>query len=125
MLFRSKRGLLSLQVEPLLSNGKFGFGENYLSFTGVPWKGRHWDLSAGEFRTESMLVDNPFLNYQQPQIGIRGGRVIARTGKWTASAFAGQESLAQGSRISFRKTAPQMATGAQLSGSVNETIQLG
>jgi hypothetical protein len=123
--FYSRLGLLTGQFEPLVSNGKLSFGDNYLSLTGVPWQGRHWDLYGGEFRAESSLVENPFQNYQLPQIGLRGGRVIARTDNWTASTFAGQQSFAQGSRVSFRRTAPQALIGGTAAGTIRKNIQLG
>src|SRR5689334_9774419 len=116
--FYSHLGLLTAQFEPLVSNGKFYFGDNYLSLTGVPWKGRHWDVYGGEFRAESSMVENPFQNYQLPQIGMRGGRVIARTDNWTASTFAGQQTFAQGSRVAFRRAAPQTLFGGTLAGTV-------
>src|SRR3989304_3322294 len=49
--FFPRTGLFSLQLEPVANGGRFTLGENYLLWSGLPWFNRHWDLSAGDFRS--------------------------------------------------------------------------
>src|SRR5258708_38888243 len=55
-------GLLSASLAPALSSNRFRTGDTYLSLRGLPRKGQHWTLTAGDFRLPGQLVATPFSN---------------------------------------------------------------
>ena len=122
--FFPKSGLLTLHMEPLVEHG-LGLGENYVQWKGLPWKGRHWDFSGGDFRKSTALVDVPFTNLSYPELYLRGAKATARTDRWNYSVFGGVQSLSQGTRVPFRVMAPQSALGLEASGSLPRDVQVG
>ncbi len=123
--FFPKHGLLSLRFEPMANLGSFNTGENYAQWKGLPWKGRHWDFSLGDFRSSTALVTSPLSNVNQPEFFLRGAAVTARAGSWRYSLFAGSETLSQGQRVPFRTAVPQKALGAEVSGRPFSWLQTG
>ena len=122
--FFPRHGLFSLQLEPVVQGGSFALGENYLNWTGLPWMNRHWDFAAGDFRAATALVESPFPNLALPEVSLRGGRVIARTGSWSASVYGGAETLSQGNRVPYRIKVPQSAVGAEVANNPEDRVQL-
>lgn len=123
--FFPKHGLLRLQVEPLASRGNFVVGENYAHWTGLPWKGRHWDFAGGDFRTDTALVAVPFTNLTHPELSLRGAMATARTDRWKYSFYGGVETLSQGNRVPYRVRVPQSALGLQAAGNFPERAEIG
>ena len=122
--FFPRTGLFTLQLEPVTSGGDFALGENFVQWSGLPWANRHWDLVAGDFRSPTAMVENPIPNLSQPEISLRGARVIARTGNWDYSVYGGLETLSRGSRVPFRTRVPQAALGGEAAGKVGQNVEL-
>ena len=72
-------GLVSASLAPALSNDRFRTGDDYLRIQGLPWKGRHWNFSAGDFRLPGQLLSVPFSNLYFPEIASRGFSARLRT----------------------------------------------
>ena len=123
--FFPERGLLTAQLEPLANSGGFAIGENYVQLQGLPWKGRHWDFAAGDFRVNTSLVDVPFTNLPLPYLSLRGAKAAARTGNWSYSVYAGAQTLSQGNRVPFRERVPQNTLGVDASGDLLQRLQVG
>jgi hypothetical protein len=123
--FFPKLGLFSLRFEPLGGKDGFTTGEIYAQWKGLPWKGRHWDFSLGDFRFSTSLAPTPFTNIVQPDFTLRGANVTARTKAWRYSLYAGVETLTQGQRVPFRAIVPQTALGAEAIGNTLPWLKTG
>ncbi len=123
--FFPRHGLLELRLEPLIDRGGFLVGENYFRWRGLPWAGRHWDFSLGDFRVSTALQRAPFTNIVQPDFFLRGVRVTARTSKWSSSVYGGLETLSQGQRVPYRNRVPQHAIGADTAGQLGQRLEVG
>jgi hypothetical protein len=118
-------GLLSGRVEGYDSDGSLKTGESYLTLRGLSLGGYHWDISGGDFRTSSSLVDFPFQNIFYPEIAARGVRIqVSRSGR-SYTIFAGAETLPYGPRVPFRQRVPQSIFGASLRQKVGSHWQVG
>ena len=123
--FFPEHGLFSFRFEPITKRGGFATGANYLQWTGLPWKGRHWDFVLGDFHISTALQPTPFTNLVQPDFFVRGASVTMRTSNWRYSFYTGQETLSQGPRVPFRERVPQNTIGVEAAGSSWERLKIG
>jgi hypothetical protein len=104
-------GMLSGNLEGY-GNGQFEPGDNFVELQGLPWLGRRWTFSGGDFDTPSMLVAFPFTNVFNPDITARGVSAETTHGATRYAFFYGRETLEEGPRVPFRIDAPQTILGA-------------
>jgi hypothetical protein len=105
-------GLLSGNIEGYGSQSRFRSGENFLELRGLPFAGRYWTLTGGDFRAPAFPTDSPFNNLFVPEVDARGIRVQAVHSGGGYSFFRGQETLATGPRVAYRITVPQEVMAA-------------
>jgi len=105
-------GLMSVSLSPALSNNQFRTGDDYLRLKGLPWKGQHWTLTAGDFRIPGQLLTVPFSNIYFPEIAARGGAVEATHGERTFGVFWGEGTVSNTPRVVLRLQVPQTVMGA-------------
>ncbi len=118
-------GFLSGSFEGYGSQGKLQTGNNFIELRGVPWAGRHWTFTGGDFRLASSVVEFPFFNMVYPEVMARGFKVETWRGRWQYAAFYGAEMLMAGARVPFRIEAPQKVMGATARYKVNSRLQIG
>src|SRR5206468_9319467 len=70
--FLPEVGFLAGSLEGYRAEGGMQAGENYLQLRGVPWAGRHWTFTAGDFRFAGNPLQLPFSNVAYPEILGRG-----------------------------------------------------
>lgn len=110
--FLPRLGFLNGNFEGYGAQGKLRTGDNYLSLRGVPWAGRNWSFTAGDFRFGASMVEFPFYNLFLPEVMARGMQIEAVHGTSRYSFFFGTETLLTGPRVPFRVQAPQDVLGA-------------
>jgi hypothetical protein len=118
-------GFLSGSLEGYGAQNRFQTGENFLELRGVPWLGRHWTFTAGDFRASATLVESPFNNFYTPEITARGGKIGAKHGDTQYTFFAGEETLTAGPRVPYRILAPQNVIGASAVRRLAKGLQIG
>src|SRR4051794_23247774 len=118
-------GLFDGQLETYGEGTRGRLGENFLRANGVTWLQRKWSFTGGDFRLSTSLVASPFQNYYYPEIGMRGGLAEMTHGPRRYSIFWGEETLAQGPRVSFRVTAPEHIAGATVHQKFGDKLRLG
>ena len=94
------------------TRGRTGF--NSVTLHDLFWKSRRWTITGGDSAFHTALIPTPFTNYSWPDIAIRGARLDMNDGTRQFSFFAGEETLQEGPRITFRITAPQTVIGASV-----------
>ena len=105
------------------TRGRTGF--NSVTLHDLRWKGRRWSITGGDSTFHTALMPGPFTNYSWPDIAIRGARVDMADGERQFSFFAGEETLQEGPRITFRITAPQTVEGAAVVQHVGSRLTIG
>jgi len=110
--FYPEVGLFSASLLPATSNDRFRMGDSYLTLKGLPWKGRHWTFTAGDFHMPGQMVPVPFTNITFSEIAARGVLVEATHGAQTLGFFHGQGTVTNTPRVPLREVVPQRLTGA-------------
>ncbi|MBZ5728209.1 MAG: carboxypeptidase-like regulatory domain-containing protein [Acidobacteriia bacterium] len=105
-------GYLSGSLEGYGAQNRFQTGDNFLELRGVPWLGRHWSFTAGDYRAPATLVESPFNNFYTPEIAARGVKISAGHDDSGYTFFLGEETLTAGPRVPYRILAPQNVMGA-------------
>jgi hypothetical protein len=118
-------GLISGSLQAYGSQGDFRMGENFLDAQQLAAFGQHWRFTGGDFRIGANMVENPFTNVYDPEIGARGFRMEISRDKRIYGFFVGDETLQEGPRITFRVRAPQTVLGTFAQQQIGEHLQLG
>ena len=118
-------GLLTGNFEGYIESTRGRIGQNSVTLNGLKWKGRRWNVTGGDFTFRTGLVPTPFTNYSYPEVGVRGARVEMTDGNRQFTFFAGEETLQEGPRITFRLSAPQTATGAAMVQHIGSRLLVG
>ena len=118
-------GFLTGDLEGYGAQNRFAPGVNFLELRGAPWMGRYWTVTAGDFHTSAALVEFPFANVFNPEIEARGFQIQAAHGDTQYAFFDGEQTLAAGTRVSYRVTVPQTVTGASATRRVAAHLQTG
>lgn len=118
-------GLFTGNIEGYADSARGRTGDNSVTLHGVPWKGRRWTITGGDFRYRTSLTPVPFTNYSYPEIGVRGARVEMSDGARQFTFFWGEETLQTGPRITFRTPVPQTALGAVVQQSFGSRLRVG
>ena len=107
-------GLLTGNLEGYVDSTRGRAGLNSVTLHGLRWKGRRWTITGGDYSFHTLLIPIPFTNYAYPEVRARGAKVEMTDGHRQYSFFAGEETLQEGPRITFRIAAPQFVSGATL-----------
>ena len=73
-----KKGLVTGTLQTYAQDGGLRTGETGVGIEGYPWRGRYWDIRAGDFRLDTKLVAQPFSNLYSPNLLLRGVEVTTR-----------------------------------------------
>lgn len=118
-------GLLSASFQGYRSTGDMRFGDSFVQLRGANWWGRRWNVTGGDFKVSSSLVDVPFYNFFYPEINARGVEVESSSQGRRYTFFLGSETLMQGPRVPFRIGIPQMVMGASMQQKIGKRLQIG
>ncbi|MBI4889601.1 MAG: hypothetical protein HY821_03180 [Acidobacteria bacterium] len=122
--FYDKAGLLEARIESYSDSQRLNTGENFVRLSGLPWKGYRWTLTGGDTRLNLRPASFVASNLYLPEILLRGARVEANAGNWSASVFAGPLMIMQGPRMPYFRRTPQNAAGGGLLWKPRETVQV-
>src|SRR5579872_6004267 len=118
-------GLVSASVSPALSNDRFRTGDDYLSLTGLPWKGQHWNFTVGDFRLPGQLLPTAFTNIYVPEINGRGFSAASTHGSRTMGFFYGTGTISNTPRVVLRIPVPQTLMGLYFRQKIGKRLLLG
>jgi hypothetical protein len=118
-------GLLGISLESYGSDGRFRFGDNFVTLAGVVWRGRRWNFTAGDFRLAANPIEIPFSNLINPEIAARGVKVDASSKGRTISMFFGEVTLLEGPRVPFRIGSGQYLMGATMRQKIGSRLTIG
>jgi hypothetical protein len=104
-------GILDGSIEAAGYGDRFETGDNYLRLRGVPWVGRRWSLTGGDFRFGASVIELPVTNLYYPDLSLRGVKIEAASGRTRYAVFWGQQTLLEGPRVPFRVVLPQSVLG--------------
>ncbi|HVX65800.1 MAG TPA: carboxypeptidase-like regulatory domain-containing protein [Bryobacteraceae bacterium] len=107
-------GILDASIEATGYGNQVKTGDNFLGLRGVPWRGRRWSFTGGDYRVGASLIDLPVTNLYYPDLSLRGVKVEAASGRTRYSVFWGQQTLLEGPRVPFRAVLPQSVLGAAM-----------
>ncbi len=120
-----KMGVLTVNLMPATSNGRFQTGMSFAELKQLPWAKQYWTFRAGDFRLPGRLQEVPFSNLYYPDIAGRGGWMEATHGGRTVGAFYGYETLQAGVRVPLRLVTPQMMAGGYYRQKFGDRLVLG
>ncbi len=123
--FVPRLGLLTGNIEGYADSTRGRIGQNSATLHGLKWMGRRWTITGGDFGFHTGLVPLPFTNYSYPELGARGVKVEMTDGPRQFTLFAGEETLQEGPRMTFRLRAQQFATGASVTQHLGSRVMLG
>ena len=109
-----KFGFLTGNLEGYADSSRGRAGNNSITAHDLRWKGRRWTITAGDYTFRTAIVPPPFTNYSYPELGARGAKLEMIDGLRQVTVFAGEETLREGPRITFRVHVPQFVTGASV-----------
>jgi hypothetical protein len=118
-------GLLSVSLESYGADGRFRFGDNFVSLSGKVWRGRRWNFTIGDFQLSANPIETPFTNLLNPEISARGVKVDMSTKHRLVSAFFGEVTLLEGPRVPFRIGSGQYVMGANMRQKIGSRLTIG
>jgi hypothetical protein len=119
-----KAGQLQGHFEPNYDQSGVRSGENYLSWSGLPWQGFRWNFSGGDYRLSMRPSNMMQANLCMPELRLRGARVEMLMGAATISFFTGRLMVLQGNRLPFMYHTPQRVTGATFAWKKSDKLQV-
>lgn len=106
-----KSGKLAGRLESYRDGRQRRSGENYISLSGLPWRGMRWNLTGGDYRLGLRPEGAGPGNLYFPELHLRGGRVDVVSGQLTFSVFGGELMVLQGPRMPYYYGTPQRMAG--------------
>jgi hypothetical protein len=124
-IFQPGLGFINGNLEGYDETTRGRLGMNFVILNGLSWKKRRWTITAGDAKVLTALVPAPFTNYVYPELGIRGAKVDMNDGIRQYSFFAGEETLQEGPRITFRIGTPQKIAGVSVNQNFGRNVHVG